>query len=217
MSRISAALPASEADPGMPAPLHDKVAIVTSASRNIGRAIAHALAADGGSVVVNARTSRAEAERVVEEIVGAGGTAMVAMADVTNPSAVDALFRATLERFGRLDILVNNAATRREAPIEAISFEDWREVVSSILDAAFLCAQAAAAAIRPARGHDHQYRRFERSHRRGQARPRGERQGGARGPDQGARVELAPTGRAPFDSGLSGPRSSSASARPWPA
>jgi 3-oxoacyl-[acyl-carrier protein] reductase len=65
------------------------------------------------------------------------------MADLTVPEQVDALVTAALERFGRLDILVNNAALRRDAPLTEISYEDWREVTASILDATFLCSRAA--------------------------------------------------------------------------
>ncbi len=120
--------------------LAGKVALVTGAARNIGRAIARSLAAGGASVMVNARTSRAEAEKTVQMI---GSNAALHIADVTSPAEVKALVEATVQRFGRLDFLVNNAAVRFETSFDAISFEEWRNVLGIVLDGAFLCAQAA--------------------------------------------------------------------------
>ncbi|HEV2432085.1 MAG TPA: SDR family oxidoreductase [Burkholderiales bacterium] len=120
--------------------LAGKVALVTGAARNIGRAIARSLAAGGAGVMVNARTSRAEAEKTVEII---GSNAGVHLADVTRPDEVKALVDATVKRFGRLDFLVNNAAVRYETAFSAMSFQEWKEVLSIVLDGAFLCAQAA--------------------------------------------------------------------------
>ncbi len=120
--------------------LAGKVALVTGAARNIGRAIARSLAAGGASVMVNARTSRAEAEKTVEMI---GSNAALHIADVTKPAEVKALVEATVQRFGRLDFLVNNAAVRFETSFAFISFEEWRKVLGIVLDGAFLCAQAA--------------------------------------------------------------------------
>jgi 3-oxoacyl-[acyl-carrier protein] reductase len=119
--------------------LAGKVALVTGGARNIGRAIARALAAGGASVMVNARTSKAMAEETVKMI---GSSAAFYIADVTNPKEVQELVKNTVSRFGRLDILVNNAAVRMETPFEKITLEDWRSVLSTILDAAFICSQA---------------------------------------------------------------------------
>jgi 3-oxoacyl-[acyl-carrier protein] reductase len=119
--------------------LAGKVALVTGGARNIGRAIARALAAGGASVMVNARTSKAMAEETVKMI---GSSAAFCMADVTNPEEVQELIKSTVSRFGRLDILVNNAAVRMETPFEKITLEDWRRVLATILDAAFICSQA---------------------------------------------------------------------------
>src|SRR3954468_7654857 len=94
--------------------LSGRGAIVTGAGRNIGRAIALALADDGASVLVNARTNRAEAEAVAREIEAAGGKALTHIGDVADPAAVQAMAAAALKQFGRIDILVNNAALRRE-------------------------------------------------------------------------------------------------------
>ncbi len=122
--------------------LAGKVALVTGAARNIGRAIARSLAAGGAAVLVNARTSRAEAEQTVSMIEAAGGKAALHVADVTDPRAVAAMVEAAAARFGRLDLLVNNAAIRAETPFAQITFEDWRRVLSTVLDGAFLCTQA---------------------------------------------------------------------------
>ena len=127
------------------AELKGRVALVTGAGRNIGRSIALELAAAGASVVVNARANRAEAEAVAAEI---GPAAMVAMADVTDRMAVDAMVAATLARFGRLDILVNNAAVRGEKPFETLDYATWRNVLAICLDGAFNCAQASLAALK---------------------------------------------------------------------
>lgn len=122
--------------------LAGKVALVTGAARNIGRAIARSLAAGGASVMVNANTSRAEAENTRAMIESAGAGAAVHIADVTDARAVAAMVEATVARFGRLDILVNNAAVRAETPFAEVRFEDWRRVLAIVLDGAFLCTQA---------------------------------------------------------------------------
>src|ERR1044072_8612388 len=93
-----------------------KVAIVTGAGRNIGRAIALTLAEGGASVVVNARSNRAEADAVVREIEPAGGKARAYLGDVADAAAVQAMADAAIGAFGGIDILVNNAALRREKP-----------------------------------------------------------------------------------------------------
>jgi 3-oxoacyl-[acyl-carrier protein] reductase len=120
--------------------LAGKVALVTGGARNIGRAIARSLAAGGASVMVNAKTSRAEAEKTVAMI---GANAAVHIADVTKPDEVQALVDATVKRFGRLDFLVNNAAVRYETPFSSMKFEEWRQVLAIVLDGAFLCARSA--------------------------------------------------------------------------
>lgn len=122
--------------------LAGRVALVTGAARNIGRAIARSLAAGGGAVMVNARSSRLQAEETVAMIEKAGGRAELHIADVTDPAQVAALVEATVKRFGRLDALVNNAAVRMETPFAEITVEDWRRVLSTVLDGAFLCTQA---------------------------------------------------------------------------
>jgi 3-oxoacyl-[acyl-carrier protein] reductase len=122
--------------------LEGRVALITGAVRRIGRAIALALAGDSAAVVINTRSSRDEAEAVAAEIQGRGGQALVQLADVTDEAAVEAMVNAALARFSRLDILVNNAADRRQAPLTEISLAEWRHITGIIVDGAFLCARA---------------------------------------------------------------------------
>src|SRR5450755_374030 len=124
-------------------PLEGKVALVTGAGRNIGRAIALALADAGARVVVNVRASRDEGQAVVDEIVAGGGDALLVVADVTERAQVDAMIAAISNQFGRLDIVVNNAAIRHEVPFAELSFADWRAAQAVCVDGAFHCIQAA--------------------------------------------------------------------------
>jgi 3-oxoacyl-[acyl-carrier protein] reductase len=123
--------------------LTGRVALITGAGRNIGREMALTLAAAGASVAVNARSNRAEADAVVAEIETAGGKAIAVMGDVIDPAAVVAMIAATVKQFGRLDILINNAAIRKEGPLDTMSFEAWRDVMGVILDGAFHMTKAA--------------------------------------------------------------------------
>lgn len=125
-----------------------KVAIVTGAGRNIGRAIALQLAQAGAAVVVNARANKAEAEAVAAEIEKAGGKALAVIGDVADPKAVAALADAALKKFARIDFLINNAALRREKAIDEMSYADWREVMSTTLDSAFHCVSACLPAMK---------------------------------------------------------------------
>ena len=122
--------------------LAGKVALVTGGARNIGSAISRALAAGGAAVMVNAYSSREDAEQTVALIKSAGGRAALHFADVTDASAVGAMVEAAVGEFGRLDILVNNAAIRAETPFAEMKLDEWRRVISIVLDGAFLCAQA---------------------------------------------------------------------------
>jgi len=122
--------------------LTGKVALVTGGARNIGRAISRSLAAGGAAVMVNVLTSLAEARETVRMIEQAGGKAAMFVADVTDPDAVAALVDDTIKRFGRLDILANNAAVRRETDFDKITLDEWRRVLAIVLDGAFICAQA---------------------------------------------------------------------------
>jgi 3-oxoacyl-[acyl-carrier protein] reductase len=132
--------------------LAGQVALVTGGARNIGRAIARALAAGGASVVVNARTESDDLAETVRLLETSGARAASIVADVTDPAAVQQMMQTAVDRFGRLDVLVNNAAVRIEQPFDAISFHDWRRIVSIVLDGAFLCSQAALPHLRRAGG-----------------------------------------------------------------
>ena len=128
--------------------LQGRVAIITGAGRSIGRAMALELAAGGCAVVVNVRSNRVEADAVVKEIEGKGGKAMVAIADVVDAPAVNAMAEAALKKFGRIDYLINNAALRGEKAIEHMSFEEWRQIIGVTLDGAFHCVKACIGAIK---------------------------------------------------------------------
>ena len=122
--------------------LAGKVVLVTGGARNIGRAISRSLAAGGAAGMVNANTSRALGEETVAMIEKAGGRAALHIADVTDPRAVAAMVEDPVTRFGCIDALVNNAAVRAETPFEDIKLEDFRRIVSIVLEGAFLCTQA---------------------------------------------------------------------------
>ena len=129
-------------------PLQGKVALVTGAGRNIGRAIALALADAGAKVAVNVRASRDEGQAVVDEIAAHGGDALLVAADVTERGDVDAMIAALAQRFGRLDIVVNNAALREEAAFADLSYAEWRAAQAVCVDGAFHCTQAALPLLR---------------------------------------------------------------------
>ncbi len=128
------------------------VAVVTGAARNIGREIALDLARGGASVVVHANTSGEAAAETLALIEAEGGRAILATGDVTRQPDMEAVMAKAVEAFGRIDILVNNAALRRETKFEDLDYAEWREVMSVILDGAFLCAKAALPAMRVAGG-----------------------------------------------------------------
>jgi 3-oxoacyl-[acyl-carrier protein] reductase len=128
--------------------LAGKVAIVTGAGRNIGRAIALTLARSGASILVNARSNRAEADEVARAIESFGPEAIVHIGNVADATAVAAMADAALARFGRIDILVNNAALRREKPFAEMDYAEWREILDVTLDGAFHCTKACLPALR---------------------------------------------------------------------
>ena len=128
--------------------LEGRVALVTGASRNIGRAIALALADAGAAVVVNARASLDQARAVVKEIEERGGKAVASLADVTDEQAVNAMVRSAVDDLGRLDILVNNAAVRDVTPFDDIDYATWKYITGIILDGAFLTTKASLPALR---------------------------------------------------------------------
>ena len=123
--------------------LQGRVAVVTGAARNIGRAIALDLARGGARVVINAKASVDLVAETAALIRAEGGEAAIVMADITSPEGAGQLFTGALAAFGQVDIVVNNAALRRETAFAELGFAEWREVMGVILDGAFLCAQAA--------------------------------------------------------------------------
>ncbi|MBI3105985.1 MAG: glucose 1-dehydrogenase [Candidatus Rokubacteria bacterium] len=130
-----------------------QVAVVTGASRGIGRAVAEALGAAGYAVVVNFASRAAEAEAAVAAVASAGGSALAVQADVSDPAAVERLFAAVDARFGRLDALVNNAGIALRAPrLTDIDDEAWRRTMAVNLDGAFFCTRAAVPRLRAAGG-----------------------------------------------------------------
>ena len=127
-----------------------KVALVTGAARNIGRAISLSLAAGGANVAVNTRSNVEQARGVVGEVKALGTDAEAYVADVAEPTQVQAMVESILERFGRLDILVLNAALREHPPFDEISFADWRRVLATNLDSAFVFTKACLPALKQA-------------------------------------------------------------------
>ena len=128
--------------------LKGKVAIVTGAGRNIGRAIALQLAEAGAAVVVNVRSNKSEADAVVAEIEKAGGKAIAVLGDVADAKAMQALADAAVTKYGRIDCLINNASLRRESSIEDMSYEEWRDVMNVTLDSAFHGVKACLPALK---------------------------------------------------------------------
>jgi 3-oxoacyl-[acyl-carrier protein] reductase len=128
--------------------LAGKAAIVTGAGRNIGRAIALTLAQGGASILLNVRGNRTEADAVAREIEDVGGRALVHIGDVADAKAMAALADAAVGAFGRIDILVNNAALRREKPFAEMDYAEWREILDVTLDGAFHCTKACLPALR---------------------------------------------------------------------
>lgn len=122
--------------------LTDQVAIVTGASRGIGRSIALYLAKLGAKVVVNYSGSKEKAEAVANEIQENGGTAIAVQANVANSDDVSALMKETFDTFGRIDILVNNAGITRDNLLMRMKEDDWDAVMNTNLKGVFLCTKA---------------------------------------------------------------------------
>ena len=129
-----------------------KVALVTGSALNIGRAIAVALAADGFRVMTTARNSEADAKETARLVREAGSEADTHLADISDPGSARSLVDATVARFGRLDVLVNNASIRRQTPFLDLTPAEWREIMGTTIDGAFYCAHAAAPHIIAAGG-----------------------------------------------------------------
>ncbi len=122
-------------------PLAGKTALVTGSARNIGRAIAHQLAAQGANIVVNAVSDLDAANTVVKEISDLGSKAIACMADVKDPDAVQRMIERGQSELGDIDILVLNASSRGQIPFLEMTHEQWRHVIDVTLDGAFHCAQ----------------------------------------------------------------------------
>jgi 3-oxoacyl-[acyl-carrier protein] reductase len=134
-----------------PAPLSGQVALVTGASRGIGRAVALQLAAAGAEVVVNYASSPDAAAEVVAAIEAAGGRAWSHRADVADEEQVESMVKAVLERAGRLDVLVNNAGITRDGLLMRMKTADWQSVLNLNLTGVFLCTRAVSRPMLKAR------------------------------------------------------------------
>ncbi|MEM8832441.1 MAG: 3-oxoacyl-[acyl-carrier-protein] reductase [Cyanobacteria bacterium P01_G01_bin.19] len=122
--------------------LKEQVAIVTGASRGIGKAAALELAKYGAKIIVNYARSSEAAEATVQEIVSAGGEAIALQADVSQQEQVDSLVKTTLDRFGRIDVLVNNAGITKDTLLLRMKPEQWQAVIDLNLTGVFLCTKA---------------------------------------------------------------------------
>jgi 3-oxoacyl-[acyl-carrier protein] reductase len=122
----------------------DKIVLVTGGSRGIGRAIALEMGKRGATVVVNFRSSEAEANTVLEEIKASGGNGMVYKADVADADAVDEMLKTVIKEYGQLDVLVNNAGVTRDNVIMMLKPEDFDVVIDTNLRSAWLCCRAAS-------------------------------------------------------------------------
>lgn len=123
--------------------LQNQTAIVTGAESGIGKAIAIQLAGEGANVVVNYIANKDEAQNVADTAKNAGGEAIIFKADVSKEDQVKEMFNKTIETFGRLDILINNAGIQKDAPIDKMTLEDWQKVIDVNLTGYFLCSREA--------------------------------------------------------------------------
>jgi acetoacetyl-CoA reductase/3-oxoacyl-[acyl-carrier protein] reductase len=123
--------------------LEGKTALVTGASRGIGRAIAVELAREGAKVALNYQSSDAAAKEAADEISAAGGTCRLAKANISDPREARQMVKRVAEQFGHLDILVNNAGITRDKQIGKMTDEEWLEVIQTNLNAVFFCTSAA--------------------------------------------------------------------------
>ena len=150
--------------------LHGKSALVTGGARRIGREIALALARAGADVAITYRNSQADAEKTAQAVQSLGTASLAVSCNVRSESSVDAALNQVVARFGRLDVLVNNAAVFQSAPLEQISLEAWDEVFSTNARGPFLVARQAVAAPAPGPGQDREHRLTRRHPRLGRPR-----------------------------------------------
>ncbi|PYN95518.1 MAG: short-chain dehydrogenase [Candidatus Rokuibacteriota bacterium] len=127
--------------------LDGKVALVTGSGRNIGRATVLKLASEGAHVVVNARSNQAEADAVVREAQARGVKALAVIADVSRRDQVESMVAKALSEFGRIDILISNAAIRPHKPFTELTVQDWEAVRGVVLDGGIYCARAVIASM----------------------------------------------------------------------
>jgi 3-oxoacyl-[acyl-carrier protein] reductase len=132
--------------------LDGRVAVITGGARNIGHAIALDLAAGGANITVVARSDMKGIRSTVAEIEAKGRKALGLQVDVANETDVQRMVDETLRKFGRIDILINNAGIRPEAPIAELTLKEWRDVMAVSLDGAFLCVKAALPALEKTKG-----------------------------------------------------------------
>ena len=125
-----------------------KSVLITGAARRLGKAIALALAGRGAQVVIHYNRSKKEAEKVVEEIEKKGGAARLACGDISKAKACEKIVRDAVKAFGRLDVLVNNAAVFFKTPLFQVTEKEWNEILDANLKGSFFCAQAAAKEMR---------------------------------------------------------------------
>lgn len=122
--------------------LTGQVVLVTGGVRRIGRGIALALAREGAAIAINTKSSRDEAAATVREIEALGAAARVVIGDVTDEADVARMVKDIGAALGPVDILINNAAVRRDDPFTTMTFADWRLIMAVVLDGAFLCSRA---------------------------------------------------------------------------
>lgn len=121
--------------------LTGKTVLVTGGAKRVGKAIVRAFATRGCKLVVHYHTSHADAEQTVQELLAAGHETMAVQADITQETEVARMVEAVITRFGRIDVLVNNAAVFFRTPIDTLSVEDWQQIIEVNLTGTFLCAQ----------------------------------------------------------------------------
>ncbi len=121
-----------------------KVVLITGGARNLGRALGVAFAAAGASVAVNARSQRPELPETIAAIEAEGAKTILCLGDITDRTIVDDMVAKIVDRFGRIDVLINNAVTHATKPFLDLSFEEWNGPVKVTLQGAFHCTQAVA-------------------------------------------------------------------------
>ncbi|MBI3798268.1 MAG: SDR family oxidoreductase [Deltaproteobacteria bacterium] len=120
--------------------LNGKIALVTGGAKRVGKAIVTALAQRGCTIVVHYHTSQSEAEETVRELLAAGHAAIAVQADITQEADVERMIETAVARFGRIDVLVNNAAVFFRTPVETLTLHQWEQVIEVNLTGTFLCA-----------------------------------------------------------------------------